>query len=192
METQRLTVDRATARALYRKYREHQHWSQPVDDEIRRTYQLIAQGRVLIKAIHSIIAAGLNEEHLPKLAIVRADAPLCYWVPGAGGGEFTMDGRSWRQGRHHSRFVRIPEGSWPQVARGRWRYQAQTPLVPVHIRPKRGLQNYHILFEAEWRRAPPVDPVLVRRIGQSDLWVVMAAWDLTEIERAVLASRLNG
>lgn len=33
--------------------------------------------------------------------------------------------------------------------------------------------------------------MLLRRIGQADLRVVCAAWDLTEVERAVLAGRIN-
>lgn len=31
MQTQQIVVDRAEARALYRKYREHQHYSTPID-----------------------------------------------------------------------------------------------------------------------------------------------------------------
>jgi len=65
------------------------------------------------------------------------------------------------------------------------------PLIPVHLRPKRGLANYHILWEAEWRRLPPVDPLLIRRLGKGDLWVVVAAWDLTEVERAAIAARMS-
>ena len=62
--------------------------------------------------------------------------------------------------------------------------------MPVDIRPKRGIENYHVLFEAIWQPVPPVDPMLVRRLGEADLWVVVAAWDLTEVERTVLASRM--
>src|SRR5258708_4807132 len=43
--------------------------------------------------------------------------------------------------------------------------EAIVPLVPVHLRPKRGLENYHILWEAEWTRVVPRDPMLLRRIG---------------------------
>lgn len=38
----------------------------------------------------------------------------------------------------------------------------------------------------------PKDPYLLRRIGKGDMWLVVAAWDLTEVERAALATRLNG
>jgi hypothetical protein len=42
-----------------------------------------------------------------------------------------------------------------------------------------------------WRPAPPVDPMLLRRIGLADLWVVLAAWDLTPVEQAALAARIG-
>lgn len=47
-----------------------------------------------------------------------------------------------------------------------------------------------MLFEAEWRPEPPKDPALLRHIG-GDLYSVVAVWDLTELERAVLAGRLD-
>jgi hypothetical protein len=59
------------------------------------------------------------------------------------------------------------------------------------LRPKRGLANYHILFEAEWSFVAPKDPLLLRRAGKGDLWIVCAAWELTEIERAALTARIQ-
>jgi hypothetical protein len=67
---------------------------------------------------------------------------------------------------------------------------ALVPTPPLHLRPRRGLQNYHVLFEAQWSKAPPDDPVLLRRIGKGDLWLVCASWNLTPIEKAALATRL--
>lgn len=64
------------------------------------------------------------------------------------------------------------------------------PLIPVHLRPRHALDNYHVLWEAEWSRVVPRDPYLLRRIGNADLWLVLAAWDLTEVERAALATRV--
>ncbi len=51
--------------------------------------------------------------------------------------------------------------------------------------------NYHILWEAEWTKIVPRDPYLLRRIGQADLWLVVAAWNLTEVERAALSTRIT-
>lgn len=193
MNVEKIKIDRATAREHYRRYKEHVHWSAPMDDEIRRTYQLIAQGRVVIRAIESIKAAGLGDDTFPRLAIVRADAAHCFLdIKEDGAAIFSMS-NSWRTQHHKRRRIVMPSGTFPAMERG-WRRTAAkaiVPLIPLNLRPKRGLANYHILWEADWK-AIPRDPMLLRRIGKGDLWLVVAAWDLTEVERAVLASRVSG
>lgn len=182
-------VSRLEARDLYRKYRTHQHYQQPIDWAIQRSFQLIAQGRVVIRAIESIRNAGLNEDKLPKLAMVRADAEYCYWRPGYhGGGVFCREG-SWKAEKLKDS-IHILDGTWAEQARGEHQYRALTPLVPIYLRPKRALQAYYVLFEAEWTTTIPIDPLLVRRIGTGDFWVVCAAWNLTPVEQAALAARL--
>jgi hypothetical protein len=189
METQQITVDREEARALWRKYREHQHYSTPVDDDIRRTYDALGKGKIVIQALASIVAAGLGEDGLPKLAIIRADAPSCHlYMRPNGAARFAT--KPWARDDHRRTYIDLPAGSFPDARKVHQHFAAITPLVPVHQRPQRALENYHILFEAEWRRVVPKDPLLLRRIGEADLWVVSAAWDLTEIERAVLSSRV--
>ena len=64
------------------------------------------------------------------------------------------------------------------------------PIIPVHLRPKRGLANYHVLWEAEWERVVPRDPYLLRRIGKADLWLVVAHWELSPVEMAALSTRV--
>lgn len=192
MQTETIELDRGKALELYRKYREHQHWSTPIDAEIQRTYRLIAQGRVVIKALASIAAAGLGEDGYPKLAICRADVETCHLQILANGG-MRMASKNWARDTETRCYIDFPAGTFPPVRRpefGWSRRQALVPLVPVHLRPKRGLANYHILWEAIWRPEPPVDPMLLRRCGKGDLWLVLAAWDLTEVERAALAARL--
>jgi hypothetical protein len=194
METQTITLDRDAAREMFRKYQEHRHYATPIDQEIQRTYSAIAKGRVVVRALASIAAAGLNDEGLPKLAIVRADVERCHLnLRFDGGARFSS--HPWPQENHRRSYIDMPAGSFPEATSRHRAYAAQAlvPLVPIHLRPRRGLANYHILFEAEWRQIPPKDPLLLRRIGrQADLWVVCAAWDLTEVERAVLAGRLQG
>jgi hypothetical protein len=187
MNVERIRVDRKKARDLYRKYKEHQHYSTPIDREIQRTYQLIAQGRVVIKALESIRLAGLGEDKLPRLAICRADHRKVELRMGAdGGATFECPGR--HRGTRGQR-ISLPGGTF---TRRDWvQSEALVPLIPVHLRPKRGLENYHILWEAIWSKAPPYDPYLLRRVG-GDLWLVVAAWNLTEVERAVMATRVSG
>jgi hypothetical protein len=195
MQTEAITIPRADARHLYREYKKHKHYSEPMDDEIRRAYQLLAQGRLIIKAIESVIKAGLNGEGWPKLALCRADSSACTVGLNHEGGAIMQDDFSRRGFRsnsayHASRVITIPHGSFPRPLRGNWRAEALLPPIPLHLRPKRGLANYHILWEAEWQRAPPRDPYLLRRIGSADMWLVVAMWNLTEVERAALAARI--
>ena len=198
MDVQKITVDRKEARELYQKYKAHVHYSQPIDREIQRTYQLIAQGRVVIRALESIKAAGLYEDGpnkgLPKLAIARATANECYFHANENGAAVFNTTNEWGTDHWVRRKITFPAGSFPTIKeRSRWHAaKAQLPIVPVHLRPKRGIANYHVLWEAEWTRIPPRDPLLLRRIGKGDMWLVVAAWDLTEVERAALATRLNG
>lgn len=189
METERITVDREEAAELFRKYKEHRHYSTPVDLEIQRVYDAIAKGRMVIRALASIAAAGLGPDGLPKLAIVRADAETCsLYLKGDGGARFGANG--WQPDRNRRCYIDLPAGTFPDTHKRHRHWQAMVPIVPIHQRPKRGLANYATLYEAEWSKVVPKDPMLLRRIGQADLWVVLAAWDLTEIERAVLAGRL--
>lgn len=188
MQTVPLTMVRAEARALYREYKKHQHYAAPLDWEIQRTYQLIAQGRLVIRALDSIRAAGANDQGLPKLAIMRADLARCHlqvW----GSGEFTFSGDRWNHGGAALNFA-FGAGMLPRRD-GFLHAEGMIPTVPLHLRPKRGLQNYHTLWEAEWRSVVPQDPMLLRRIGKSDAWLVVAHWDLTPVERAVLETRLS-
>jgi hypothetical protein len=196
METISINIPRAEARGLYREYKKHQHYSTPEDHEIRRAYQLLAQGRLIIKAIESVKAAGVNDAGLPKLALCRADARACRWsVPWSGGaGMMTFEDDPSRSSRWNTPTAADKSfvfRGWEAIRPSRQnQWLAAVPPVPLHLRPKRGLANYHILWEAEWERVPPRDPYLLRRIGKSDLWLVVAMWDLTEVERGVLAARL--
>ncbi len=196
MQVETIQIDKTKAKEMFRAYKAHAHWSEPIDHEVRRVYQLIAQGRMVIKALESVKAAGLNDQKLPKLAIVRADAAICHFRGFRDGSAVFHDPSArvsfWssHEGESRSRVIRYAAGSFPGVEANRYQNEAIVPLIPIDKRPKRGLANYHILWEAEWTRRVPVDPMLLRRIGRGDMWLVVAAWDLTEVERAALSARL--
>lgn len=194
METTRIAIDKTEARELYRKYKEHQHWSAPIDREIQRVYQRIAQGRTVIRAKASIIEAGVGDEGMPKLALARADSKQCVCrIWRVGRAEMRMNDY-WGRGDKRGQCIRFPRGSFPfSFTDGTFSRHstAMTPIIPVHLRPQRALQNYHILWEAEWGPVVPGDPMLLRRFGESDMWLVCAAWDLTEVEKAALEGRMN-
>src|SRR5262245_7148195 len=198
MDIERMTVDRQEAERLYRKYKEHRAYSEPIDWEIQRTYQLLAKGKLVIRALDSVVKAGVDANGLPKLALASATANICF-LERRTNGACTMassDRRpqknlcSWPAGSFDFPPDSFPWG-WDRKYRAIWqKHQAQLPLIPVYLRPRRGLANYHVLWEAEWQPVPPRDPYLLRRIGKADLRLVVAHWDLTEVERAALATRV--
>lgn len=206
MHTEKIEVSRREAERLYREYSKHRAYGGPMDEEITRTYYHLAKGRTIIRALESIKAAGLDRDFLPKLAIVSATAKECHLRRERSGAIVMSSGfrgvrvapkrNTFRLGADSFNFPAesFPIAPWattPGTRQNSSEHVATSPIVPLHLRPQRGLENYHILFEAEWKRIPPRDPYLLRRIGQADLWLVVAAWDLTEVERAVLATRIS-
>jgi hypothetical protein len=187
LEVQKLTMDKDQARALYNEYRAHSDYQTKDDAAIAAIYKRIAQGKLVIRALASITAAGVDEKGLPKLAIMRADQREAHL-------QVRNDEMIFYSAQTRGSTARFSV-PMPGVKHAHWddnkRYgrKAQVPLIPVHLRPRKGIQNYCILWEADWQ-AYPIDPYLLRRCGQ-DAWIVVAAWDLTPVERAVMSSRLN-
>jgi hypothetical protein len=203
MHTEVITLDRGEADRLYRKYKEHAAYSEPVDWEIQRTFDLLRKGKTVIRAIESIKQAGLNREFLPKLALgpaIAKEVHITRYHDGQMAMRPLMPGKRWpHSGAGSYAFrqntFRFPAESFPMTWDNKHRtgssaHKTLMPLIPLHLRPKRGLQNYSVLFEAEWEPLPPRDPYLLRRIGKADLWLVVASWALSEIELAALATRV--
>lgn len=186
MQVAEVKVDRKVARDFLKIYRSHRDKHTPIDREIMKAYYAISRGRVVIQAFESIRRAGYDANGFPKLAIVRADAKLCYYRGSKHGGTFSMD--QWSRSNETRRTLDIRWNEERPQADQKYG-QAAVPLIPVHLRPKAELSNYYILWEAEWKRIPPKDPMLLVRMA-GDMWLVVAAWDLTDVERAAMSTRL--
>jgi hypothetical protein len=185
-----ITISRDAARDLWRAYQKHRHYSTPIDREVMSAYQKLAQGKLVIKALESIASAGADDKGLPKLAIARADAKILHLTKRHDGSATMTTARSFsrRANATPTTWFDFPVATFPGAG---WRNaEAIVPTVPLHVRPKRAMQNYHVLFEADWTKAPPIDPFLIRRLGKGDLWLVLAMWELTPVEQAALAARL--
>lgn len=191
-----LDVDRAAAREAFLDYRRafrEEHAA--IDGELMRGYKAIAGGKQLISLSATIRAGGADEQGRPKLAIARADEPRVTFSRTQNGAVTFSPNVSWRdRARAVDRVIRLGDGTLPRrddgwINEGQW--QAIMPLIPPKFRPPYNLDNYHVLWEAVWtrnvRRAPH-DPALLRRIG-GDLFAVLAVWDLSPLERAVLELR---
>ena len=185
------SVDRNAARVAFSEYRAaFQKSHDELDAELMRGYKALATGQQLIRLSETILRGGFDEVGRPKLAIARADETI-----------ITFE-------RHASRLIlyptttrtRVPDRRFnitttAPVASSIWggSWVARLPIVPPRLRPVPKMLNYHLLWEAEWYQPraavrAPRDPALLKRIG-GDLFAVLAVWDLTDLERAVLEMR---
>lgn len=160
------------------------------DEAIAMAYRAAKRGHKIIMLPDVIRAGGFFETGHPRLAIVRADATAC-WV--------RREGRSliystdeWMRNRGAlvgAYTVRVRNA----IDDGKYFNTKGTvvPLIPPRHRPgKNRLHLFHILWEVEaWDLTPPRDPALVRHV-RGDAWSVIATWDLTELERAMLSGRV--
>lgn len=159
------------------------------DVSLYRALWQIKRGQKVIDVQQAIVQGGLNEQGLPRLAIGRAHRPFVHCWNSDGRFVFSGEPRSWGmwsvQQRQIKRNISIRFPGGVGSASGK----AQTPLVPAQHRPKGSLASYHILWEAEWQKVPPVDPILLKHID-GPFYVALAQWDLTPLEQAVLRMKL--
>lgn len=188
-----ITMPRADARAAFiqyrRAFREAANSEQAKQDRaLMQGYRAIAKGQTVIDLNQAMRGARLNEEGYPKLAICRADATHCTVSMDRTAATFYFGERTF--GRSVKRQVAIPADTFePWHGPYRSVRVALVPMIPPQFRPPYKLEGYQLLWEAEWRKATPVDPMLLKHLGGA-LYAVLAQWDLTPLERAVLAGRL--
>lgn len=189
MNVEKLSMEQEQARTLYKAYQESRGHMTADDRAIAAIYKRLAAGKLVIRALASITAAGLGDDKLPKLALMRADVPKVECAPQRDSIVFNSCGRNGRRAGSYAkdRHFDIPMPGSTYATANRI---ADVPLIPVHLRPRKAIDKYHVLWEADWNQYP-IDPYLLRRFGQ-DAWLVVAAWDLTPVERAVMSTRLNG
>ena len=166
------------------------------DDAIAAGYRAAARGLPVISLSRSVASGGFHGNSLPRLAVIRADATECFarW---SGSSVIFADRDDWNVNRGalvgaHSVRVRLAGDELPErTARKSWSAgRTMVPIIPPKLRPKPSrLRRCHVLWEVEeWTYVAPEDPALLRHI-RGDLWAVLAAWDLTELERLVLTQR---
>jgi len=171
---------------------------------LKAAYYQISQGKQIIDIYETMKKAGKNEHDEPRLAICRANLKeVVFEKREKGAGAYWAD-KGWRYGSSELPQVAIPAGYFNE-----WRVDkienkrfdgtpyiterikekslsAPVPIIPIEYRPNGKLHNYFVLWEVDkWESEPPRDPFLLRRLS-SNLFVILAAWDLTELERSVM------
>lgn len=187
------------ARAKYDEYRQALEGRErtPEDEGIVLGYAALAAGKAILNLPAVLKAGPVDAEGLPKLAAARAHWRWCHVrIDSTSNTGFCENGQhDWAYARRVAwhRFIRLPSGTFRLPVPDRLvasKRRALVPTIPPNLRPVRGLNRYVILFEAEWQPVPPTDPMLLRHL-HGDLYTVLAVWNLTELEKAVLAGRLN-
>lgn len=192
LATLEITPEDATARL--RHYHAQLGEERTVEDEaIAAGYRAAARGLPVIVLPQTIAAGGWFDDGLPRIAVVRADATVCYVEVHQGGQRHVVYcAERWDRGRARVGLHRVAVDVPPQDGRAWGRGSTIVPTIPPQHRPKRRrMHRFHVLWEVErWQPIPPRDPALLRHI-RGDLWAVLATWDLTDLERAVLAGRAS-
>lgn len=159
-----------------------------------RGYAALAAGRPLINLTDAFEHAGLGEDHRPKLAIARADRKqVCFRrYPNL----LRFDAR--KNPNHYNQYITTLIIDVPYTTRTGYGSDgyALVPMVPADVRPNVAMNGCFVLWEVEkWSDSPisapaPFDPYLLQHIV-GDLYAVLAEWDLTELERAIMSGRRN-
>lgn len=196
MELNRIQMNRGRARELWREYQSAPKCAETAEEDaaIARGYKALSEGKAIIDICAAFAHAGVDEQGRPRLAFAGATAPkaLCsirshdetaFFAWGRGIDQrhtYSQPSINWRATRSVRGFP------YPGVRRGNGNLLTPVPNVPPRFRPKRGLRWRYILWEVDEWETVPVDPFLLQRVG-GYLYVVLAQWDLTDLERAVLA-----
>lgn len=176
--------------------------------EMKSMYWFLKQGKAVINIQEVMKDGGCNGDQDPRFAIARADGNIVHFTKeDPGGGYFSITG-----GWEGSQDVGITPGTFKawrrrqqeiQLTNGktakedilhsveRQHIKTKVPVIPAILMPEGKLSSYYILFEVkEWEPGTPPrkDPYLLKRINR-DLFAVIGAWDLTDAEKEIIASR---
>jgi hypothetical protein len=164
-------------------------------EEAAAGYAALAAGTPLLNLADAFAQAGLGEDGRPRLAVAMADRKQVYVRVNQNDLEFSTLGRS-RRNYSGTLLITVP---FPGAAGRRWQDgYSLVPMVPADVRPETGpLSDYLILWEVEkWvdrpiRATPDCDPFLLKHLG-GDLYAIIAQWDLTPLEQAIMTGRREG
>lgn len=191
------------ARQKYREYRDAVASPEgtSLDVEMMHAYHQLGMGRKVISLNKAMEFAGCTAKGQPTLAVANATARTVWFVRDAGWihddrGDWKHPASSFVSDRSQNPAWRKPDAR-RRSKTGTFRFHrslfpnatsreitAKVPAVPPSKRPKAELSNYVVLWEANWEEAPQ-DPYLLRRVTD-DLFVVLAEWSLTNVERLVM------
>jgi len=156
------------------------------DVMMAKAYRALRAGKRVLNLYESFKLAGTTPDGLPRLAVAPARATSIYFSFRGQQWQsvyFTMD--SWTDDPGRNRGIQIPTSCVPGVKAHEKRLRAVVPTIPPKYRPS-DLYPFSILWDAKWEvERTPRDPLLLKKLG-GPLYLIVAAWDLTPLERSLL------
>lgn len=213
MEIEKIQMPKEKAKAEWKAYNaliKTRHDSY-LKDMKKCMYQL-SQGKALIDINKVMEKAGVTKNYEPKLAIARADWKETHFhKKDSGRGFFSGRNKSWFAKSEGD--IELPPETFVQWLRGKgdlklksgdtykidkpeeWaipkaQIRTKVPIIPAQLMPEGKLTEYYILWEVdEWEDLPKTeDPLLLKRITEN-LFVILAAWDVTDLEQSIISGR---
>lgn len=211
MEIEKIQMPQEKAKAEWKIYNDliKKRHDKYLEDMKKCMYQL-SQGRALIDIYKVMEKAGVNKTYQPRLAIARADWKEVFFTKkDSGRGFFAGDSKDWYD-KSKGEIDMPPETfcQWLRIkdditmsdksirkAERRWdietpKIKTKVPIIPAQLMPEGELSEYYILWEPKtWEELPEQkDPLLLKRITEN-LFVILSAWDVTELEQSIISSR---
>lgn len=192
MDVETLEITKEDAQKEYKAYLEAcKKQAAPYYNKMRSVYYHAKKGAKIIDVREAIIKAGLNDDKHPKFAIARADMNRVALIHDQHGWRYVNPLKiAWA---HLEKSEPVFNMEWafetaPTIEGYRGVIQAPVPKIPPQHIPPGNLKDYYILWEVEkWQRRAPTDPILLKKIPNTkSLFIVLAQWDLTPLERKIL------
>lgn len=196
MKVSTITMPQDAAKAKLKAFRANVHLQAEQEyEQAVKGYAALAKGQALLDISKVFRECEFDVNGNPKLAICRADAKEVQLErPGASFmGTYKVSDRELRPSRGRiavSMDILVRFGH-AGIAHWSWRY-AQVPMIPADIIPAKGeRKDWHILWEVDhWADKPKralasKDPMLLKHVSGS-LYAVIAEWDLTPLEQAIM------
>ena len=172
----------------------------PEYTDLKKVYAQLKNGKKVVDIFKVIQKGGVHIHWHPKMAIaqVKAKKVTCFYSKD-GNVQYLNDHTSqWNIKKTDVSLVNcLPKFDPTRLfTKESWGYpekfqlKAPVPPVPPRFLPKSITDDLYILWEVDrWEMVPPTDPWLLRRITKT-LFVALAGWDLTDVEKSVMHGRM--
>lgn len=199
-----MTETKSKAKELWQEYSKAvKLHKELVYQDLKKIYFQVYKGHKVIDIGKVIAKGGVHENYHPRLAIAKATNKKVWCVYQENGDiKYLNNEMDWRSKIYAADVVLpkclpeipqqfLPKVTWSNSGRdSKFQLQAPVPLIPAKLRPAKLTDDYYILWEVDvWQMIPPTDPYLLRRITRN-MFVVLAGWDLTDIEKSAMAGRM--